>query len=101
MVYRAGKLVAVAIILAALHLTSTGASASADCQQQLDLLWGNYTNPTVPIAGCDSECLLECKDTIEQAMYTTQIQDCPPQTNITNCLHVSARYLMLLLVNST
>lgn len=92
MVHRTGNLSVVTIILVALHLACSGASTnvSVDCQQQLDQLWSNYTNPTIPIAGCDSGCLAECKDTIEAAMYTTQIQDCPPQTNITTCLHVSA-----------
>jgi hypothetical protein len=59
---------------------------SADCQDELNQLWSNYTNPAYTFPECDSVCLAECKETIETAMYVTDIKSCPLQTDITRCL---------------
>jgi hypothetical protein len=58
---------------------------SADCQDELNQLWSNYTNPAYTITGCDADCLSECKETIETAMYVTNIKACPLQSEITRC----------------
>lgn len=62
--------------------------AHADCQVQLDQLWSNYTNPAYTFTSCDANCLADCKETLEEAMYETQIEHCPPQSSITSCLQV-------------
>ena len=61
---------------------------STDCQQELEVLWSNYTNPAYTFDSCDAECLSECKVTLESAIYTTKIQDCPLQSEITKCFQV-------------
>jgi hypothetical protein len=61
------------------------ATLSVDCQDELKQLWSNYTNPAYTISGCDTECLSECKEIIEQAMYVTNIKSCPRQDEITRC----------------
>ena len=60
------------------------------CDAQLQYLWGNYTNPPVaPIAGCDSKCLAACQVTLDWAIYSEKQQNCPLQTDIIRCFHVS------------
>ena len=56
---------------------------------QLDWLWGNYTSPpVVPVAGCDAACLSACYHTLQWAVYSEKLQDCPTQDAIIKCFHV-------------
>ena len=48
-------------------------------------LWNNYTNPVYSFDDCDNDCLNECKDTLETAIYVSSIKDCPLQDSITRC----------------
>ena len=61
-----------------------------DGDAQLRYLWGNYTSPPVaPIAACDRECLAACQVTLDWAIYSERQQNCPLQTDIVRCFHVS------------
>ena len=60
------------------------------CDAQLAALWGNYTSPPVaPVAGCDRDCLQACYHTLNWAIYSEKLQDCPTQDAIIACFHVS------------
>jgi hypothetical protein len=75
-----------ALLLGTLSQVLGDATAlSADCQDELNQLWSNYTNPAYTVSGCDTSCLAECKSTIETAMYVTDIKSCPLQDDITRC----------------
>ena len=89
-----GGLAAVALLLAACTAQMHTRVEVIDdtCDAQLGYLWGNYTNPPVaPVAGCDRYCLAACQATLEWAIYSEKQQNCPLQTDIIRCFHVSCR----------
>ena len=89
-----GGLAAVALLLAACTAQMHTRVEVIDdtCDAQLGYLWGNYTNPPVaPVAGCDRDCLAACRVTLDWAIYSEKQQNCPLQTDIIRCFHVSCR----------
>ena len=84
------KVCIIALLFALLPLAvhGDGQVLSSDCQQELELLWSNYTNPAYTFDGCDAECMTECKETLELAIYTSNIKQCPLQDDITRCFQV-------------
>ena len=93
----ARALAALATLLLALDATRSQMPTNVEtlsdtCDEQLDSLWGNYTNPPVsPVAGCNKSCLASCYDTLNWAVYSENMQDCPLQKDIIRCMHVSPR----------
>lgn len=86
----AGKVCIAALLFGLLPLAVRGdeVALSADCENDLTQLWSNYTNPAYLFEGCDASCMAECKETLEQAIYTTSIKSCPLQADITRCFKV-------------
>ncbi|KAL4452449.1 hypothetical protein ABPG75_008111 [Micractinium tetrahymenae] len=59
------------------------------CDAQLDALWQAYAAPPVaPVAGCDEACLQACGTTLNWAVYSEKVQNCPVQEDIIRCFHV-------------
>lgn len=74
--------------LAQMHTTVE--SFDDSCDAQLQALWSNYTAPPVaPVAGCNATCLSACYDTLNWALYSEKMQNCPHQDEIIRCMHVS------------
>ena len=61
---------------------------SAECQQQLQKLYGQYENSTYEFSGCDSYCLAQCLETLEIATSKETSRGCPDQEDIMRCMGV-------------
>lgn len=47
-----------------------------------------YTNASsAPADGCDVDCLGACKQTLLDALWAVNVQDCPPQADIQRCFY--------------
>lgn len=89
---RAG-VAALCILLLAARAMETGEPSEvleldAECDAKLDALWLRYTDGGA-VEGCDSACLKQCYQTLWDALYATNNKDCPLQTDIQRCFHVS------------
>ena len=59
------------------------------CEDLLSNLWARYNNASAAqVDGCDAACLQQCKQTLSDALWADQVQDCPPQSDIQRCFKV-------------
>eukprot|EP00890_Picochlorum_soloecismus_P001850 jgi/Picsp_1/2666/NSC_00896-R1_expressed protein [Chlorella variabilis] len=82
------------LLLAVLHFqahaqygTETGC-LDADCTQRLDALLHRYEDATDSVGECDTSCLANCYQVLEEAIYSTSGRSCPPVEDISSCMNV-------------
>lgn len=81
-----GALAVVCAILASAQKGTNVENLSTKCKDQLSEIWILYDANVTVVDGCDATCLTECKETIEQAIYSTESLECPLQEDISRCM---------------
>lgn len=84
---------AIAVILFIAQHARTQAPSEVDnltpsCTKRLNIMFAKYTAPTAWTDECDPTCLMQCSETLYDAIYSTTSKDCPVQANITGCFKV-------------
>lgn len=74
---------------------TTVETLSTDCSLKLNELWALYTTPASYPEGCDGACLMACKETLEDAIYSETAVECPAQTEIVRCFGVRRAHASL------
>ena len=67
--------------------TDTGC-LDANCTQRLDALLHRYEDATDSVGECDTSCLANCYQVLEEAIYSTSGRSCPPVEDISSCMNV-------------
>ncbi|KAL4450126.1 hypothetical protein ABPG77_010795 [Micractinium sp. CCAP 211/92] len=95
---RSAALAGVALCVLAALAALTGVSSQMhtqveilddSCDAQLEAIWQAYAAPPVaPVAGCNETCIQACGTTLNWAIYSEKVQNCPMQEDIVRCFHV-------------
>ena len=59
-----------------------------ECLEEINELWEKYTEGPA-VEGCDEACLRECYQILQDAVWGTKNKNCPLQSEIQRCFHVS------------
>jgi hypothetical protein len=58
------------------------------CTTKINALWLKYTD-SPGMEGCDQACLTQCYSILQDAIWATKNKNCPLQSDIQRCFHVS------------